>query len=228
MSNANRFVIVVGIDYSELADRALDQALEVASLREGAELHVLHVGREVSVAAFFESSALIGSLPPSTNDADTEVRRVRQRAAEGVSRIPAHLDRARIQRVVAHFMRGFPAECIAQLAADLDADLVVVGSHGHRGLERLLLGSVAERVVRLARCPVWVVRPKDHANGAQAPQIEPPCADCLEVRQQSNGATFWCARHAEHHPRAHRYSYNSDGIYSAETAGYEATPERGA
>jgi len=50
---------------------------------------------------------------------------------------------------VAHFRRGSPAENIAQLAADLDADLVVVGSHGRRGIERLFLGSVAERTLRL-------------------------------------------------------------------------------
>lgn len=52
-----------------------------------------------------------------------------------------------------------PGEAIAEHAAKIGADLVIVGSHGRTGLRRILLGSVAERVVRLAKCPVLVVRP---------------------------------------------------------------------
>jgi nucleotide-binding universal stress UspA family protein len=222
MSSTDRFVIVVGIDFSELANRALDQALEMACLREGSEVHVLYVEPDVWAGA-----TLSAAIQEASN-ADAAVHQVQQRATERIEKMPAHLERRRIRRVVAHFRRGAPAENVAQLAADLDADLVVVGSHGHRGLERLFLGSVAERVSRLARCPVWIIRPKDHSTAGRVPEIEPPCPDCLTARRESNGEKLWCERHAEHHIRPHRYSYVTRGIFSADTQAYEATPERGA
>jgi nucleotide-binding universal stress UspA family protein len=220
MTSAHPFTIVVGIDFSPLSDRALDHALEMASLRAGAEVHVLYVEPDLWVGATFAAAP----QPPSVEE---HLRRVQQRATERVDAIPRELDKRRIRRVVAHFRRGAPAENVAQLAADLDADLVVVGSHGHRGLERLFLGSVAERVSRLARCPVWIVRPKDHAAAGRVPEIEPPCPQCLEARQRSDGKEMWCTPHAEHrHLRPHVYSYSSDGLFSADTTSYASTPEK--
>jgi nucleotide-binding universal stress UspA family protein len=221
MSTVSPFIIVVGIDFSELSARALDQALELATLHQGAEAHVLYVQSDAWTGPL-RGGALQGAL-----DADTGVHQVQKNAAEHVARMAASLDKTRIRRVVAHFREGSPAENIAQLAADLDADLVVVGSHGHRGLERFFLGSIAERVSRLARCPVWIVKPKDHAVEGRVPQIEPTCPDCLTRRNETGGVELWCVRHSEHHLRPHRYSYTSDGIYGPETAAYASTPERG-
>jgi universal stress protein A len=53
---------------------------------------------------------------------------------------------------------GDPAEAILQIAQDRDVDLIVIGTHGRTGLQHMVLGSVAEKVVRHARCPVLVVR----------------------------------------------------------------------
>lgn len=220
MPSPHPFTIVVGIDYSPLSDRALDQALEMASLRDGSEVHVLHVEPDLWIGAALAAT-------PYASTAEEAVKKVQERATERIAAMPDTLDKRRVRRVVAHFRRGSPAENVAQLAADLDADLVVVGSHGHRGVERLLLGSVAERVVRLARCPVWVVRPKDHSTEGRVPEIEPPCPDCVKARDASGGETLWCSRHAERHGlRPHLYSYQSEGIYSSETTAYESTPER--
>ena len=62
------------------------------------------------------------------------------------------------------------------------------------------LGSVAEKGVRYAGCPVLVVRPKDY-HTATVPEIEPPCADCVKVQQETARAQLWCARHSTHHAR---------------------------
>jgi nucleotide-binding universal stress UspA family protein len=221
MVGTTPFVIVVGIDYSNIGNQALSRALEVASLHQGAEVHVVNVGSP-------PWSPGHGSALDKAIDVDAGLRQVQQHAAEFVAAMPPHLDKTRIRRVVAHLRTGSPATSIAQLAADLDADLVVVGSHGHRGLERFFLGSVAERVSRLARCAVWIVRPKDHSTADRVPEIEPTCPDCLVKRQATGGAQLWCARHSEHHLRPHRYSYSSDGINSPETEAYESLPERGA
>ena len=106
-----------------------------------------------------------------------------------------------------HVRVGAPAEELAQLAADLDADLVIVGTHGRRGVRRFLLGSVAEGAVRLAHCPVLVVRPKDHGgDAAQVPKIAPPCPDCLTARKASGGEQLWCKEHDRKHGDRHTYS----------------------
>jgi nucleotide-binding universal stress UspA family protein len=222
MLGEQRYVAVVGLDFSDLSDRALDQAIEVASLN-GGEVHTVYVEPEQPIESVIQGS---GPLDSATTDAAIE--QVRRRTGERIKAVTDKRGQLALTRAVAHFRRGSPAVEIAQLAADIDADLVVVGSHGRRGVARVLLGSVAERVSRLARCQVWIIRPKDHAASERVPEIEPPCPDCLTTREATRGAKFWCARHSEHHLRPHRYSYVADGIYSAETQAYEFTPERGA
>jgi nucleotide-binding universal stress UspA family protein len=214
------YVAVVGIDFSEMSNKALDQALDLASLRTG-EVHVVYVEPERPI-----ETLLAGTFKDALS-ADTAVEQVRQRATERVGAVQSD-HKLFVKRVVAHFRRGSPAEEIAQLAADLDADLVVVGSHGRRGVERALLGSVAERVSHLARCPVFIIRPKHHVGGERVPEIEPPCPECVKTREETHGEKFWCARHSEHHVRPHRYSYVSDGIVGEGSQAYESTPEHGA
>jgi hypothetical protein len=111
---------------------------------------------------------------------------------------------ATFQRVHTHQRLGAVADEIAELASDLEADLVVVGTHSRRGVERLLLGSVAERVVRIAPCPVVVVRTKQDSS---IPKIQPPCPYCVAERKKTNGEELWCQTHRERHVRAHAYHY---------------------
>ncbi len=218
MSSTKHYVTVVGIDFSDLSNHALDQALEVTALRKG-EVHVVFVEPEMALDALLTSSL------KDAVSADAAVEQVRQRALERVNATMERVGGLSLHKVVAHFRKGSPAQQIAQLAADLDADLVVVGSHGRHGVQRLLLGSVADRVTRLARCPVWIVRPKDHVGAVRVPDIEPPCPDCLAKRAETNGKEMWCARHAEHHTWGHRVTYVSDSLVDPSTIPYESTPE---
>jgi nucleotide-binding universal stress UspA family protein len=205
MSNTEQpYVIVVGVDYSEASDLALERAFELAGAQAKAEVHV------VNVVQLYGSQALIdyptdpsGFANVSLADATARVGRyaedrwqafVAKRGEAGVSRFA---------RVVSHLRLEAPAQEIAQIAADLEADLVVVGTHGRRGISRWLLGSVAEAVVRLAPCPVFVVRPK--AVPEQAPAIEPPCPRCVEARRASAGAEYWCEEHRTRHGQRHTY-----------------------
>jgi nucleotide-binding universal stress UspA family protein len=214
------YTSIVGIDFSDPSNQALDLALEVTGLR-GGEVHVVHVDPELP-----PDLILLRPIESPTS-AEELLEQVRLRATERMAAVQARGTLA-VKRVVAHVRRGSAADEIAQLAADLDADLVVVGSHGRRGLTRLLLGSVAERVSRLARCPVWIVRPKDHQTAERVPEIQPPCPRCVERREATNGAELWCARHAEHHLRAHTCSSVSDVLIENNAAADAATPERGA
>lgn len=200
--------IVVGLDFSDDGTRALDSALRFASLFPGVDVHVLHVDDS---AKHFESSF------------DTTFDQVEHTVQTRVKALAPSLGGLRNVRILTHVRGGSPATEIVQLAADMDADLVVVGTKGRRGLERLVMGSVAESVARHARCPVWVVRPKDHQNVGEVPNIEPPCAQCMAKRRETNGEQLWCATHMEKHIVPHRLTYVYEGSED-DTSAYHSTP----
>lgn len=188
--------IVVGLEQGELAERTLAEALELAAAQAPAEVHAIRV-LELAL------DPIAGALPSTT----AEIESLKAMLQEGVARAIRERGALEVSSVVAHVAIGAPARAIADLAAQLDADLVVVGTHGRRGLRRALLGSVAEEVVRTSGCPVLCVRPKNHPDAARVPNVEPLCSDCAEKRAQTQGAQLWCERHASHHPRAHVYHY---------------------
>jgi hypothetical protein len=115
-------------------------------------------------------------------------------------------------RVNAHVYPGFPATEILKLAEDMRADLIVVGTHGRVGVKRLLMGSVAEEVMREARCPVLVMRARNYEKHPDlAP--EPPCPQCVAVRDQTSGAARWCPGHDRPWVPAHRYAYRDGALH---------------
>jgi nucleotide-binding universal stress UspA family protein len=180
--------ILVAIDYSDTSTLVVDQTLELARRKQAVELHFLHVNhgnpndedeQEALRAAFLEWLA------------------ARLKSGGGVP------DSA---KVLGHEAAGDPAHVIVEMAADLLADIVVVGTHGRRGVERMVMGSVSEAVVRKCTCPVFVVRPKAHHQ--TSPSIEPPCPLCVETRAQTAGKQLWCEQHREKHGRRHTY-YNT-------------------
>lgn len=209
--------IVVGVDFSELGDGALDAAIEMAASSGPTEIHVVFVYQpEVGVAAAYGVALALPAVVP-IDDHIALLRKsieVRMLAATKKRRaLP-------IASIVAHVALGAPAREIVDLAARLDADVIVLGTHGRRGVRRAVLGSVAEHVVRLAGCPVFVVREKGHPESSRAPEIEPPCPACVKRRAETKGAEAWCARHAEHHARAHVYSYQGPSTDSARPWGF--------
>lgn len=194
-------VILVGIDYSEASALALEQSFALAAEKPSAELHVVNVVQTYGPQVVYEMPVDNSALAVLTV---TEARkRLTQYVDEAYTRFSAERGAGGIQRVVTHVRFDAIADELAQLAADLEADLVVIGTHGRRGLSRLLLGSSAEATVRLAPCPVLVVRPK--AVPEPLPRIEPPCPRCVEARRASAGAQMWCAQHSERHGQRHTY-----------------------
>jgi nucleotide-binding universal stress UspA family protein len=78
------------------------------------------------------------------------------------------------ERIEIYIGLGDPAEQIVQLAVDLEANVVVVGTHGRRAVERALLGSVSSEVFRKAPCSVLVARAAEYAGRARSPSVAPP------------------------------------------------------
>jgi len=187
--------IVVGMDFSEEGERALEAALRFASNFQGVDVHVLHVDME---ERNFDASH------------DVVFERLEDTVQGRCEALAVSLGSVLRVRVLTHIRRGVPATQIVQIAADLNADLVVVGTRGKRGLERLMLGSVAEAVARHACCPVWIVRAKDHDRAGDVPNIEPPCARCVGRRQETQGEQLWCATHIEKYVVPHRLTYSSE------------------
>lgn len=179
----------------------MERAFELAGERPNAEVHLVNVvqtyGPQVTYDMPVDGSAL-------TVLTLTEARaRFKDYAEKAIEKFSASHGARAVERVFSHVRFDAIADEIAQLAADLEADLVVVGTHGRRGLSRALLGSSAEATVRLAPCPVLVVRPK--ALPQPVPRIEPPCPRCVETRRQSQGAEMWCEQHRERHGQRHTY-----------------------
>jgi universal stress protein A len=148
--------ILVPTDFSETADKALAYAKDLAP-KLGASLHLVHV--------YSDPYAVATCAPEVYAPVPTEVR---QRALEEVrERLFERLDAAEEQRFRGSrgIVRGLVALHIVDYAASQDIDLIVMGTHGRRGVAHLLMGSVAEHVVRIARCPVLTVRAEQPATG---------------------------------------------------------------
>ena len=140
--------LLVATDFSEQGDRAGEVALDWAE-RFGTELHWVH-GVE----------CLASVTPPAAEPLISSY--IEQSRHVGQERLAAAVARAQERGIVSepHIVDAPVAAGVAGLAAELSADCIVVGTHGHTGVAHLLLGSVAERIVRDAACRVLVVRGK--------------------------------------------------------------------
>jgi nucleotide-binding universal stress UspA family protein len=178
--------VLAAIDYSDTSDLVVAEAMDLSRQRRAHELHFLHV----------HSASNAGN--PEARRAELLEWLGARLAVPGF--VPAEL------KIIGHEASGDPGRVIVEMANDLLIDVVVVGTHGRKGVQRMVMGSVAESVVRNCGCPVLVVRQKAHEH--PVPQIEPPCPRCVEARVQSHGETLWCEQHSEKHGRRHTY-YNT-------------------
>jgi nucleotide-binding universal stress UspA family protein len=174
--------IVIGYDFSKTAREALGRALRLA---ERAPFHVLHFVCAIDPHMPFPH------LPTKHVDAEY-AERVQAAATEAVTEELKRLDITTELQFFIHARIGKPADEILGVARDVGADLILVGSKGLTGLERLVLGSVAERVVREAGCTVEVVRPRTYSHV--------PLLQMVEVEQQRT------------YSPPHRYTYRDKQV----------------
>ncbi len=133
--------VVVPIDFSDASVAAVQQAVSMARSPESVRvIHVLPV----------EPSATIGALWQEDHE--------KFRHEHATKHMSGFLNSNGINGVRQDILVGDPGTTIVRYAKDADADLIVMPSHGYHGLKRLLLGSVTERVLRHAHCPVFVLR----------------------------------------------------------------------
>jgi universal stress protein A len=142
--------IMVATDFSDCSKEAVECACGLAA-DLGAKLVLLHAIEPVYFAgAFYGPDA---SVPMLTEEQ-------RRYAQEAMEELRQSLEKRKIEIEDGRIASGPPAQMIVEAAQADNIDLIVVGTHGRGGVAHLLLGSVAERVVRTARCPVLTIREK--------------------------------------------------------------------
>jgi nucleotide-binding universal stress UspA family protein len=139
--------ILTAIDFSENSDYAFDYALTLAK-KFNSQLVVLHVINEpVDLRGFYVPHISFEQLEKEIED--------------GAEKMMAKFCSSKLgdfTEVTTNIVTGIPYEEIVRAAKDMDASLIVLGTHGRTGLDHLIFGSTAERVVRAAACPVLTVR----------------------------------------------------------------------
>jgi nucleotide-binding universal stress UspA family protein len=143
--------ILVPTDFSAPSEEALRYAAGLP-LAERPELTILHVYQ--LPAYFFPDGSVIMSSPDMVTQLMTQIERSLARAADLARTAGATNPKTQSVTGLAH------AE-IVKMACEGGFDLVVMGTHGHTGLAHVLLGSVAEKVLRKAHCPVLTVRTQE-------------------------------------------------------------------
>lgn len=148
--------ILVPTDGSSPSLGALDEAAELAASQD-ATIHVVYV----------LDATMLGDVGDVT-----VLESLEETAENAVERAVARAEEAGVAAVEGTVERGTPHRTILQYIDDHDIDLVVMGTHGRTGLNRLLLGSVTEKLVRLSPVPVLTIRPEDEPEeaGTETPE----------------------------------------------------------
>jgi universal stress protein A len=146
--------ILCPVDFSEPSEKGLELARSLAA-RLGAELHIMH---SIDVAPVIATPRISAAAP--VFDVSGYRKALMESAEERLAALADHQETADV-RVTTHLAEGAAAHEIIDLAAKLGVDMIVIATHGHSGWRRLIFGSVTEKVVRTAPCPVLTVNERE-------------------------------------------------------------------
>lgn len=139
--------ILFPTDFSQGARAAMDYAISLARDYK-ARLILLYVIQDISIAEWYIPSSL--SVTDLVEDMQKSARKEMDKWAAEAS--------AKVKDVEKMVVRGVPFVEIIKTAKDKDVDMIVIGTHGRTGIDHMLFGSTAEKVVRKSPCPVLTVR----------------------------------------------------------------------
>ena len=145
--------ILVATDFGEASSVALSYGRELARTF-GATLHVVHA-----------VDLLAARLPMTQGhgyDLDRLQKEVEESARTSLAELVTEDDRTKLGAREAVVASLSPSDAILDYARDKTIDMIVIGTHGRSGISRLVMGSVAEKIVRTAPCPVLTVRHPEH------------------------------------------------------------------
>jgi len=157
--------LLVGMDLTDAGDRALTEALGLAQQLPHCELHVAHV---IALTKHVHDAAQLDFI---SDQLQGKLSEIRVRTSE-ICAFP-WVGPPRSLPIVFHVRMGDPAQALHRLAVDIDATLLIVGTHARTGFDKLMLGSVADVLMRTARLSVLVAHPKNFAGLERSDAIEP-------------------------------------------------------
>ena len=141
--------ILIPTDFSDVATEAVSFAFEMARMHD-ASLDIVHVFEEPAFPSFYDAGALMlyGKVPD-----------IRKQAQAALDELVAPFKKEGNITIRTHLLDGHAADRICSFAIEEHIDLIVIPTFGLTGIKHVLMGSVAERVVRQAHCPVYVYKP---------------------------------------------------------------------
>ena len=145
--------IVCPVDFSNCAQQALKYATELAKQFD-AEVCIVHAYEDP--AAYVTPMPMSGYVGPGAE----LLLELRKQLEQRLAQTKDEVEKLGV-RVRSELLEGAPYRVVLDWAKEYGADLIVVGTHGHTGLTHALLGSVTERIVRMAHCPVLTIRTPD-------------------------------------------------------------------
>jgi nucleotide-binding universal stress UspA family protein len=145
--------IICPVDFSNCAQQALNYASELAKQFD-AELSIVHAYEDP--AAYVTPMPMSGYVGPGAE----LLLELRKQLEVRLAQTKADVE-TRGVRVRSELLEGTPYRVVLDWAKEYGSDMIVIGTHGHTGLTHALLGSVTERIVRMAHCPVLTIRTPD-------------------------------------------------------------------
>ena len=152
--------ILIALDYNPSAQKIAETGYALANSMDG-EVILLHVMADPAYYAAYEYSPIMGfnnnfigpeTLPPNITED------IKRGAMEFLNKSKEHLGDTAIQAFV---LEGDVASTIVKAATDFGADIIVLGSHSRRGLDKILMGSVAEKVLHHSTTPLFIIPTKE-------------------------------------------------------------------
>jgi len=188
-SNVNK-VAMVAVDFSECSDDAIKMGVDMLQQGQLTALHLIHVLDPRDVIDHPEKPAI---------QTEEEVLAIAPRMLLARAHVIVPLQAAQRALITPHARIGRTVPTLVQACVDYEVDLLIVGTHARRGMERLLLGSVAEALVREAPCPVLIARQTDYKDRAKTalpdrpypPGQEPITPEIPFERTHSTSSDSW-------------------------------------
>jgi len=152
--------VLIALDYNPSAQKIAETGFTLAKAMK-ADIVLLHVMADPAYYAAYEYSPIMGFnsnfISPETLPPDT-VDDIKKAAVEFLTSSKEHLGDAAIQTLA---LEGEVAATIVKTAKEIQADIIVLGSHSRRGLEKILMGSVAEKVLHHSSIPLFIIPTKE-------------------------------------------------------------------
>lgn len=154
------YPILVCVQFDETGHNALSLAMRLAEAHRDAPIQIAHVVDDAS------GSGRGAVLTRHTAELEEATKKLEEFVAARLGE--------RAVDVKLHVRMGDVVESVFQLALDYDVELIVVGTHGRTGASRLVFGSVAQKLVQAARCPVLIASPRDFSGMEPTLKPDPP------------------------------------------------------